>query len=103
MITLHLVTEYVTFCRVRFKVLSISTIFDTLKPLNHHGIIMHDYDNDPTVVTRFAFFPKKIEGTWIWWKTYEVDYVLVHGRSDGCSSDIYELQNPRLIISDKVD
>lgn len=57
MITLHLVTEYVTFCRVRFKVLSISTIFDTLKPLNHHGIIMHNY----------------------------------------------ELQNPRLIISDKVD
>lgn len=47
-------------------------------------------------VKRFALFPRMINDEWIWLKSFVSDRVLVHGRMDGCSTDIYEYQNHRL-------
>lgn len=47
-------------------------------------------------VKRFALFPRMINGEWIWLKSFVSDRVLVHGRMDGCRTDVYEYQNDRL-------
>lgn len=47
-------------------------------------------------VTRFALFPRVVEGQWIWLKNFVSDRVLVHGRMHGCNTDIYEYRNHRL-------
>ncbi len=47
-------------------------------------------------VKRFALFPRMINGEWIWLKSFVSDRVLVHGRMDGCRTDVYEYQNVRL-------
>jgi hypothetical protein len=58
---------------------------------------MNYFEEESYPVTRFALFPRQISGQWIWLKSFVSDRVLVHGRSDGCSKDIYEYQNHRLI------
>lgn len=58
---------------------------------------MSHFEEDSYAVSRFAFFPRIVAGQWIWFRSFISDRVLVHGRSDGCSTDIYEYQNHRLI------
>lgn len=57
---------------------------------------MSYFEEESHPVTRFALFPRQIAGQWIWLKSFVSDRVLVHGRLDGCSTDIYEYQNHRL-------
>lgn len=58
---------------------------------------MSYFEEESRPVTRFALVPRQIAGQWVWLKSFVSDRVLVHGRSDGCSTDIYEYQNHRLI------
>lgn len=58
---------------------------------------MKYFEEESYPVTRFALFPRQIAGQWVWLKSFVSDRVLVHSRSDGCSTDIYEYQNHRLI------
>jgi hypothetical protein len=57
---------------------------------------MSHFEEESHPVTRFALFPRQIAGQWVWLKSFVSDRVLVHGRMDGCSTDIYEYQNHRL-------
>ncbi len=66
-------------------------------------INMHFPYEESYPVTRFALFPRLIQGKWIWLKNFQSDYVLVHGRMNGCNRDVYEYQNNRLLCVNLCD